>query len=94
MKGADKGGHGDEGEFDSSRITMKRWGEFEQERRIREGVVGSSGNGGLRSGSPGYHPPGSSSGGSSAGVVGAGSKYERKENGGFRTEVTEFHDYP
>ena len=30
------GGHGDgEGEFDSSKITMKRWGDFEQERRLR-----------------------------------------------------------
>lgn len=25
-----------EGEFDSSKITMKRWAEFERERRIRE----------------------------------------------------------
>jgi chitin synthase len=25
-----------EGEFDSSKITMKRWGEFEKERRIRD----------------------------------------------------------
>lgn len=24
-----------EGEFDSSKITMKRWGEFEKERRLR-----------------------------------------------------------
>ncbi|OKL58592.1 Chitin synthase D [Talaromyces atroroseus] len=30
-----KGGHGDvEGEFDSSKITMKRWREFEKERRL------------------------------------------------------------
>jgi len=29
-------GHGEsEGEFDSSKITMKRWGEFEKERRLR-----------------------------------------------------------
>ena len=34
-KGADKGGHGGDGEFDSSKITMKRWGDFEQERRLR-----------------------------------------------------------
>lgn len=33
-KGADKAGHGGEGEFDSSKITMKRWGDFEQERRL------------------------------------------------------------
>lgn len=31
-----KGGHGDkEGEFDSSKITMKRWAEFERERRSK-----------------------------------------------------------
>lgn len=35
-KGAGKGGHDEgEGEFDSSKITMKRWGDFEQERRLR-----------------------------------------------------------
>jgi chitin synthase len=27
-----------EGEFDSSKITMKRWGEFEKERRARSNV--------------------------------------------------------
>lgn len=30
-----KAGHEYEGEFDSTKITMKRWGEFEQERRVR-----------------------------------------------------------
>ncbi|RFU23782.1 hypothetical protein B7463_g12556, partial [Scytalidium lignicola] len=30
-----KGGHENDGEFDSSKITMKRWGEFEKERRLR-----------------------------------------------------------
>lgn len=31
-----KGGHGEqEGEFDSSQITMKRWAEFERERRTK-----------------------------------------------------------
>ena len=34
-KGAGKGGHQGDGEFDSSKITMKRWGDFEQERRLR-----------------------------------------------------------
>ena len=34
-KGAGKGGHEEDGEFDSSKITMKRWGDFEQERRLR-----------------------------------------------------------
>ncbi|KAF8469694.1 chitin synthase [Kalaharituber pfeilii] len=30
-----KGGHEYEGEFDSSKIVMKRWGDFEKERRMR-----------------------------------------------------------
>ncbi|KAL1311693.1 hypothetical protein AAFC00_001795 [Neodothiora populina] len=35
------GGHGDpEGEFDSSKITMKRWADFEHERRMKEGSQG------------------------------------------------------
>lgn len=37
--GKDKGGHGDkEGEFDASRATMKKWSEYEKERRIRQAV--------------------------------------------------------
>lgn len=33
-----------EGEFDSSKITMKRWGEFEKERRLRNSAwVGNGG---------------------------------------------------
>lgn len=35
LKGAGKGGHDAEGEFDSSKITMKRWHDFEQEHRLR-----------------------------------------------------------
>lgn len=31
-----------EGEFDSTKITMKRWGEFERDRRLREGQGGWS----------------------------------------------------
>lgn len=31
-----------EGEFDSSKITMKRWGEFEKERRLQESNAGWS----------------------------------------------------
>ncbi|KAI0013466.1 glycosyltransferase family 2 protein [Xylariaceae sp. FL0662B] len=31
-----KSGHEHEGEFDSSKITMKRWAEFERERRIKD----------------------------------------------------------
>lgn len=30
VKGAGKSGHDDDGEFDSSKITMKRWHEFEK----------------------------------------------------------------
>ncbi|KAL3424826.1 Chitin synthase 4 [Phlyctema vagabunda] len=32
-----------EGEFDSSKITMKRWGEFEKERRLRNQAYGYNG---------------------------------------------------
>jgi chitin synthase len=45
VAGADKGGHDEDGEFDSSKITMKRWGDFEQERRFRAPAVWN-GNGG------------------------------------------------
>ncbi|KAF2863486.1 glycosyltransferase family 2 protein [Piedraia hortae CBS 480.64] len=34
VRGADKGGHGGDGEFDSSQITMKRWADFERESRF------------------------------------------------------------
>lgn len=33
-----------EGEFDSSKITMKRWAEFERERRLRTNYWGSTEN--------------------------------------------------
>ena len=33
-----------EGEFDSSKITMKRWAEFEREKRSRSGYWGSREN--------------------------------------------------
>lgn len=39
-----KGGHDDEGEFDSSKITMKRWAEFERDRRTRNNYWGSKEN--------------------------------------------------
>jgi chitin synthase len=45
VAGADKSGHDEDGEFDSSKITMKRWGDFEQERRFRAPVWNGSGNG-------------------------------------------------
>ncbi len=37
-----------EGEFDSSKITMKRWGEFEKDRRARTQSVYAAGGGGGR----------------------------------------------
>ncbi|SMY24550.1 unnamed protein product [Zymoseptoria tritici ST99CH_1A5] len=43
IKGSDKNGHGAQGEFDSSKITMKRWGDFEQERRLRAPQWNNSG---------------------------------------------------
>lgn len=42
-KGAGKGGHEGDGEFDSSKITMKRWGDFEQERRLKAPTWTNSG---------------------------------------------------
>ena len=48
--GKKEGGHGDEeGEFDSSKIVMRRWVDFEQERRGRGGAAapGAGGVGGL-----------------------------------------------
>lgn len=42
-RGAGKGGHEAAGEFDSSKITMKRWGDFEQERRLRQPTWGGGG---------------------------------------------------
>jgi len=37
-----KGGYEYEGEFDSSKITMKRWHDFEKERRINASSTGWS----------------------------------------------------
>lgn len=39
-----KGGHEAEGEFDSSKITMKRWADFEHDRRMKSAVYGSVGS--------------------------------------------------
>ena len=45
-EGKKRGGHGEvEGEFDSSRITMKRWVDFETERRLRGPVWGNGASG-------------------------------------------------
>lgn len=42
-----KGGIEYEGEFDSSKITMKRWGEFERERRDKIPGRAGYGSGGI-----------------------------------------------
>lgn len=39
-----KSGHEHEGEFDSSKITMKRWAEFERDNRARNAFWGSREN--------------------------------------------------
>lgn len=54
-----------EGEFDSSKITMKRWAEFERDRRVKNSYWGSTenvvgGGGGVGGGS---HPQGPYDGG-------------------------------
>ncbi|KAK5133271.1 hypothetical protein LTR08_008005 [Meristemomyces frigidus] len=80
-----KGGHDADGEFDSSKITMKRWGDFEGERRLRS-QQGSSGvwAGTLRSGSP------------TQGALGGGGGYGGHERKGSQLgySVQEYHDYP
>jgi len=84
------GGHGASGgEFDSSKITMKRWGEFEQERRL------------MRNGGPGW---GQSTGGgygssgtmmSSGGGGGYGAQHGHERKGSqLRYSETEYHDDP
>ncbi|KAH7326479.1 chitin synthase-domain-containing protein [Stachybotrys elegans] len=54
-----KSGHEHEGEFDSSKITMKRWAEFEREKRSKSGYWGSKenvvGGGGSWTMPPGHH---------------------------------------
>lgn len=77
---SDKHGHDGDGEFDSSKITMKRWGDFEQERRLRAPAWGSS---------QGTGPYGSST------AYGDGSRsgHEGKQSHMGYT-VTEYHDYP
>lgn len=49
-----------EGEFDSSKITMKRWAEFERDKRSKSGYWGSrenvvGGGGGSWTSPPGHH---------------------------------------
>lgn len=54
-----KSGHEAEGEFDSSKITMKRWAEFERDKRSKSGYWGSRenvvGGGGSWTSPPGHH---------------------------------------
>lgn len=59
-----KGGIEYEGEFDSSKITMKRWAEFERDRRNRasywgskEAIVGNGASSHVQQGQWGPHPP-------------------------------------
>lgn len=81
--GADKAGHDEDGEFDSSKITMKRWGDFEQERRVRGPVGtpagGSSAWGGGRPKSQGTTP----TMGGASGVTTPMLTHERTNSRGF-----------
>lgn len=81
--GGDKGGHEEDGEFDSSKITMKRWADFEHERRMKATVY-NGGYGGSRSsvnGSPdvnagGWNKPYANVHGRSASNLGYESTYD------------------
>ena len=77
-----KGGHEADGEFDSSQITMKRWGDFEGERRLLRSQQGSAG--GFGSGTSVQRP---------ASNHGFGGGHERKGSQ-LGYEVTGYHDYP
>ncbi|KAK3115550.1 Chitin synthase, class 3 [Teratosphaeriaceae sp. CCFEE 6253] len=84
-KGAGKGGHDGDGEFDSSKITMKRWNDFEQERRLRRTNIAWSQSGGApyRSGSP-----------TQMASTYGGSGHERKPSNLAQYSAVEYHDYP
>lgn len=61
VEGAKEKAHGDkEGEFDSSHITMKRWGEFERERRwkMEQPTMSTLSDDAFRSGTPLAPPSG------------------------------------
>ena len=90
-KGAGKGGHEGDGEFDSSKITMKRWGDFEQERRLR----GTNQGGGSRGWDGQYGSSGAPTAVSSYGY--SSSRYGRKghERAGSNLQYGEkYEDYP
>ena len=92
-KGADKSGHGGDGEFDSSKITMKRWGDFEQERRLRypqsygrSTTMGSVPHGASDS-------PAQRQGSTYGGASWTDNRHDRKASQ-LGYSVTEYHDYP
>lgn len=92
-KGAGKGGHEVEGEFDSSKITMKRWGDFEQERRLRAPAWASQGVG------TGPYSAGMRTGYGSERVSGYGGEGERGHRKHERTKSNlayeeSYSDYP
>lgn len=76
--GDQKGGHGIEleGEFDSSKITMKRWGDFEKERKLQGSAAGMYGGGYAASTHSlplgGAHAHGHHANGSQGGGIGTG----------------------
>lgn len=73
-------GHGDkDGEFDSSHIVMKRWAEFERDRRFRL-------NGGMITGSGGYGTPAGAGSRDSYDVVGRSSP--KRESGRYSVGST------
>ncbi|WPH02348.1 Chitin synthase 4 [Acrodontium crateriforme] len=83
VKGAGKGGHDADGEFDSSKITMKRWADFEQDRRLRQ---------------PGFAPTtaytgsdaGPYSNGAASTMMGSSNAYEKRSS---NLAYSEYHDY-
>jgi len=90
-KGADRSGHGGDGEFDSSQITMKRWGDFEQERRLRNPAHSYAG---FKSGSGTPLGGGSTTmGGSGSGMWNESRPQERKPSQ-LGYSVTEYRDFP
>lgn len=95
-RGAGKGGHEGDGEFDSSKITMKRWGDFEQERRLRghaggAGSRGWEGQGGYSSGAP---TAVSSYGMSSSGHGGYGARRGHERTPSNLQYGEKYDDYP
>ncbi|KAK5171960.1 Chitin synthase, class 3 [Saxophila tyrrhenica] len=84
-RGAGKSGHEAEGEFDSSKITMKRWHDFEQERRLRAP--------GWNAKSDGYGSRPYSSQGTSTGL-GSDGRTHRKHERAPSNLAYKYSDYP